>query len=150
MAEKQATIVKSREIRGVVCLALGLFLSLCLASYHPLDPSLTHYVAQDIKTHNLAGPVGSYTSDFLIRLLGFTVFLLPIFFFTISFKYFLYSDFKIRPASITAFAGLIISTSTLLALILTDIHIYGINLRAGGLLGAVSARVETEIGRAHV
>ena len=141
MAEKQATIVKSREIRGVVCLALGLFLSLCLASYHPLDPSLTHYVAQDIKTHNLAGPVGSYTSDFLIRLLGFTVFLLPIFFFTISFKYFLYSDFKIRPASITAFAGLIISTSTLLALILTDIHIYGISLCAGGLLGAVSARV---------
>ena len=141
MKEKQPALVKSREIKGVACLALALFLSLCLASYHPLDPSLTHYVAEDQQIHNLVGSVGSYTSDSLIRLLGLSVFWLPIIFLIISFKYFLDSDFKVGAASIAGFITLIISTSGLLALALMDIYVYGVRLRAGGLLGTISARV---------
>jgi len=141
MVEKQPTIVKSREIRGVVCLALVLFLSLCLASYHPLDPSLTHYVAGDTRTHNLVGSVGSYTSDSLFRGLGLAAFMLPIIFLIISFKYFLDNNFKVGLTGIAGFSGLIISASGLLTLILTDIHVYGVRLRAGGLLGSVSVQI---------
>ncbi|MDI6777375.1 MAG: DNA translocase FtsK 4TM domain-containing protein [Syntrophales bacterium] len=141
MKEKQPALVKSREIKGVICLALALFLSLCLASYHPLDPSLTHYVAGDQQIHNLVGSVGSYTAASLFRLLGLAAFLLPIIFLIISFKYFLDSDFKVGAANITGLAALILSTSGLLVLVLTDIHLYGIRLHAGGLLGTVSAQV---------
>ncbi|MFA4915821.1 MAG: DNA translocase FtsK 4TM domain-containing protein [Syntrophales bacterium] len=141
MAEKNPARVKSREIRGVVCLALVIFLSLCLVSYHPLDPSLTHYVSGDTRVHNLVGSVGSYTSDSLFRLLGLAAFLIPVIFLIISFKYLLDNDFKVGLIGAAGLAGLIISTSGLFALILTDIHMYGIRLRTGGLLGTVSVRI---------
>ena len=40
--EKQKDNKRTREIKGVVCLSLALFLLLCLVSYHPQDPSFTH------------------------------------------------------------------------------------------------------------
>ncbi|MFA6346131.1 MAG: DNA translocase FtsK 4TM domain-containing protein, partial [Syntrophales bacterium] len=66
------------EIRGVVCLAGALFLFLSLFSYHPLDPSFTHFTAGDAPIHNLAGTVGSHTADTLARLFGFGVFWFPV------------------------------------------------------------------------
>ena len=50
-----------REIKGVVFLALTLFLLLCLFSYHPQDPSFTRFVADGQTTHNFIGKFGSYT-----------------------------------------------------------------------------------------
>jgi len=78
MTEKQPDTGRIREIPGVICLALAIFLLLCLASYYPLDPSFTHFVAESVKTRNLVGYAGSYTADSLIRLLGLSAFLLPL------------------------------------------------------------------------
>ncbi|MCX5848880.1 MAG: DNA translocase FtsK 4TM domain-containing protein [Deltaproteobacteria bacterium] len=60
MQKEQADNKRTREIKGAVCLSLALFLLLCLVSYHPQDPSFTHFVASGQATHNFTGKFGSY------------------------------------------------------------------------------------------
>ena len=139
MTEKQPDTGRIREIPGVICLALAIFLLLCLASYYPLDPSFTHFVAESVKTRNLVGYAGSYTADSLIRLLGLSAFLLPLVILIASVKYFLDRTFHISTLPVAGFAGLILSTSGLFTAILADLQVYGVTLGAGGLLGAVSS-----------
>lgn len=68
--------LRVKEIKGVVFLALAVFLLLSLLSYFPQDPSFTRAVPPDgPATHNLIGKAGSYTADSFIRLLGFGAFL---------------------------------------------------------------------------
>jgi len=86
--EKQKDNKRTREIKGVVCLALAVFTLLCLVSYHPQDPSFTRFVVDGKATHNFTGYIGSYAADSLIRLLGFSSFLLPLILLLCSFKYF--------------------------------------------------------------
>ncbi|MCX5835998.1 MAG: DNA translocase FtsK 4TM domain-containing protein, partial [Deltaproteobacteria bacterium] len=139
MMEKQPDTGRIREIPGVICLAIAIFLLLCLASYYPLDPSFTHFVAESVKTRNLVGYAGSYTADSLIRLLGLSAFLLPLVILIASVKYFLDRTFHISTLPVAGFAGLILSTSGLFTAILADLQVYGVTLGAGGLLGAVSS-----------
>jgi len=139
MTEKQPDTGRIREIPGVICLAIGIFLLLCLASYYPQDPSFTHFVAENVKTHNLIGYAGSYNADALIRLLGLSAFLIPLVILIASVKYFLDRTFRISTLPVAGFAGLILSTSGLFTAILSDLQIYGVTLGAGGLLGAVSS-----------
>jgi S-DNA-T family DNA segregation ATPase FtsK/SpoIIIE len=126
---------RSKEIAGVINLAIAIFLLLCLSSYHPSDPSFTHFVAGDAKPHNLIGSFGSYSADSLLRLFGVSALWFPIFFAVIAFKYFLDANFRLGAAGINAFIGLLTATSGLAAVALADIAIYGIKLRSGGLLG---------------
>jgi S-DNA-T family DNA segregation ATPase FtsK/SpoIIIE len=126
---------RSREIAGVINLAVAIFLLLALSSYHPSDPSFTHFVAGTVKTHNLIGSFGSYSADSLLRLFGIGTLCFPVFFAVIAFKYFLDANFRIGVVGINAFSGLLLATSGLAAVSLADIPIYGIPLRPGGLLG---------------
>ena len=72
MSEKNV----KREIRGVILLALSVFLLISLLSYDRLDPSLN--VSSDrIRVQNYAGPVGAYTADILILFFGLVSYLLP-------------------------------------------------------------------------
>jgi len=132
---------RSREIAGVINLAIAIFLLLCLSSYHPSDPSFTHFVAGDAKTHNLIGSFGSYSADSLLRFFGFSALWFPIFFAVIAFKYFLNANFRLGAAGINAFIGLLTATSGLAAVALADLSIYGIKLRSGGLLGHLLDRL---------
>ena len=77
MSEKNSFQRRAAEIAGVSCLAFAIFLLLALFSYHPLDPSFTHY-DPDALLHNLTGSVGSYTADTLIKLTGVSIFWLPV------------------------------------------------------------------------
>ncbi|MEI8172376.1 MAG: DNA translocase FtsK 4TM domain-containing protein [Deltaproteobacteria bacterium] len=137
MTEKQADNGQTREISGVICLAFALFLLLSLTSYHPLDPSFTHFVAETIKTHNLIGYAGSYTADSLFRLLGLSAFLLPVVILITSIKYFLDKSFQVNAVTVSGFAGLIFSSAGLLTAIISEIQVYGAKFGAGGLLGSV-------------
>jgi S-DNA-T family DNA segregation ATPase FtsK/SpoIIIE len=141
MTEKQSEIGRTREFSGVIYLAVAIFLLLSLASYHPQDPSFTHFEPASVKTHNLIGYVGSYTADSLIRLLGVSAFLLPLVILIISIKYFLNAAFRVGTLSVVAFAGLILSSSALFDTILADIQLYGVKLHVGGLLGTVSSNI---------
>ncbi|HVO66095.1 MAG TPA: DNA translocase FtsK 4TM domain-containing protein [Syntrophales bacterium] len=135
---------KLREISGAICLACAIFLLLCLASYHPQDPSFTHFSTSDSKMHNLIGSIGSHTADSLIRILGIGAFVIPFVLLIISIRYFLDDDFGISLTGVTGFIGLIFSTSTFLAASLAEVQVYGVKLGAGGLLGSVSAKFLNE------
>jgi DNA segregation ATPase FtsK/SpoIIIE, S-DNA-T family len=139
MTENQPDKGRSREIQGLIYLTLAIFLMLSLTSYHPTDPSFTHFTAVSVKTHNLIGYAGSYTADSLIRLLGLSALLLPIVILITSVKCFLGTTFHMGKLAIAGFVGLILSTSALFNAILADIQFYGATLGAGGLMGALTS-----------
>lgn len=137
--EKEKTDNKMiREIKGAVCLSLACILLLCLVSYHPQDPSFTHFVAENQTTHNWIGKAGSYSADSLIRLLGIASFFFPIILFICSFKYFLRAEFSINASRSVAFLFFILSFAGIMALLISgSISIYGesLNNGTGGLIG---------------
>jgi S-DNA-T family DNA segregation ATPase FtsK/SpoIIIE len=143
--EKQPSDNKrAREIKGAIYLALGLFLLLCLVSYHPQDPSFTHFVAGDQSTHNLTGKFGSHTADSLIRMFGASSFLLPLILFVCSFKYFLRPDFAMNTHRVLGFLFFLLSSAALMALLVSgSITVYGESLKngTGGLLGVSTVRL---------
>ncbi|MGD0022495.1 MAG: DNA translocase FtsK 4TM domain-containing protein [Smithellaceae bacterium] len=142
MEEKKTDNKRTREIKGVVCLALAVFTLLCLVSYHPQDPSFTCFVVDDKATHNFTGYIGSYAADSLIRLLGFGSFLLPLILLLCSFKYFLRPSFAIKSGRLLGFFFFVLAFSGLMAIILNgDITIYGETLKAGGIIGALIVRL---------
>jgi S-DNA-T family DNA segregation ATPase FtsK/SpoIIIE len=142
MDAKQTDNKGSREIKGVVCLALAVFLLLCLVSYHPQDPSFTRFVAVGKTIHNFTGHVGSYASDSLIRLLGLSSFLLPLLFLFCSYKYFLRPAFFINISRFLGFFFFVLAFAGLIAAVLkSGITIYGEALQAGGIIGALIVRL---------
>jgi len=139
MKQEKQEHKRSKEIAGVILLALSLFLLLCLVSYKPSDPSLTHYVTGKVAIKNLGGFVGSYISDSLLKLFGLSAYWLPIVFILISFKLLLNRVSKISPASIVGFIGLVFSTATLLSSNYNSIALFGVTIKSGGLLGTFSS-----------
>lgn len=137
MAQQLSFMEKRGEIIGLICFAVGLFLVLSLLSYHPDDPSFTRFVPGNQGAQNLVGSFGSYTADTLIRLVGVSAFWFSIFFFVTAYKYFVDQEFKIGFIGAAGLAGIIVSTSGLFAAAISDLPLYGIRLRAGGLLGSV-------------
>jgi S-DNA-T family DNA segregation ATPase FtsK/SpoIIIE len=125
-----------KEIGGVISIALAAFIFLCLFSYDPHDPSLTHYVAGKVKIINYGGLVGSYLSDALLRVFGITAYLFPAVLVLFSFRLFLGGRFAVSLPSVAGFAGLVVATSSLLAArreALARFSIDGLDL--GGLFG---------------
>ncbi|OGP68716.1 MAG: hypothetical protein A2W27_05670 [Deltaproteobacteria bacterium RBG_16_44_11] len=138
MEEKIKADKKNQEIKGVVYLALAVFLLLCLFSYHPMDPSFTRFVVDGKATHNFTGPIGSYTADSLIRLLGLSSFLLPLIFILFSLKSFLRPGFVINTGRILVFFVFVLTFAGLMSLIFNEgIKIYGETMKAGGFIGSL-------------
>ena len=126
-----------REIKGVLCLALAVFILLCLFSYSPHDPSFTRFVVDGKSTHNLTGKIGSYVADSMIRLLGFAVFLLPAVLLACAFQYFLRPAFEILAPRVFGFIFFTVSLAGLSGTLLKNgITLYGEKLKAGGLIGS--------------
>ncbi|MDQ5984468.1 MAG: DNA translocase FtsK [Syntrophus sp. SKADARSKE-3] len=135
MADKGPLVKRPWEMKGIFCLAAALFLLLCLLSFYPLDPSFTHFVAGDVKTHNLIGAFGSYTADIMIRLLGFSALFIPLILFLCAYRYFREPAFTVSRAFAGGFCCFLISFSSLAALILNQIELLGQKYRAGGIIG---------------
>ncbi len=141
MEEKQTDNKRMREIKGVVCLALAVFLLLCLISYSPQDPSFTRFVAEGKTTHNFIGPVGSYAADSLIRLLGISSFFLPLIFLFCSFQYLLRKEFTIGKSKFLGIVFFAISFAGLISAIVKTVTVYGEKLKVGGLVGAAAVQI---------
>ena len=135
MPEKPTIGKRRAEIIGVICFAAGLFLILCLGSYNPQDPSFTRFLPGKVEVHNLIGTFGAYTSDSLFRLIGLSAFFMPVVLFICSFKFFLNGAFRITMPHLGGALLFLLSFSGLSALVVQQVYIYEIPLRAGGLLG---------------
>ncbi len=138
MKEDRKENRRSREITGFILLALSLFLLLCLISYSPSDPSLTHFVADKAHTKNMGGFVGSYISAGLLGFFGLSAYLFPILFIVFSFKLFLSRAFKFNAVTTLGFTGIVFSLSAILAARFDTISFFGYALKPGGVLGIFS------------
>ena len=65
------------ELVGLLILAIGVFVALCLLSHDPWDPSW-NTLAPARPVQNLGGVIGSYLSDTLLVLIGYASFLIPL------------------------------------------------------------------------
>ena len=139
MIEKSSPQKRVAEIIGLICLALSLFLTLAILSYHPLDPSFTRYVPESVSLHNWTGAVGSYTADTLIRLFGVGILWLPAMLLIAALRYFRDPLFRMGAAASAGLAGLILAASGIFALVVGKIEIYAVPMDAGGWLGRVTA-----------
>ena len=108
----QRTIV---EIAGVFVWPSLFFCCLALFSYHPLDPSFTHY-DPDAQLHNLTGSAGSYAADTLIKLTGIGIFWLPVMLLVAASVISASRQFRIGSTTIAGLIGLVFATSGLFAL----------------------------------
>ncbi len=71
---------KSRELLGILLVALALFLGLALGTYHPEDPSFFHRTISDAsRTRNAAGPVGAEIAALAFQFLGASCLAVPFF-----------------------------------------------------------------------
>ena len=127
-----------RELRGIFFLALSLFFSVSLYSYHPEDPSI-NTVSSNASVQNLTGIVGSYSSDLLLQLVGFGSLIFIVVFMTIS-LYAFFPRFQIEKKIQKSLStlGFLICLCALLDLLMGKVNIRGSLLYAGGILGTLT------------
>jgi len=126
-----------REIKGVVCLALSLFLFLCLFSFSPDDPSPMKFIGDPSSTRNWTGIVGSHAAGWMIFLLGLASFLLPAASLALAFQFFRRPDFGLKIQRVTGFLFLTLACAALFdALIPGGVTVYKTTFPSGGVIGA--------------
>jgi DNA segregation ATPase FtsK/SpoIIIE, S-DNA-T family len=130
---------KTREMSGVLFVGLSLALFLALFSHQPFDPSLNVATGQS-GSRNLIGPIGAWTSDLLLQVLGLTAFLVPIPLIIIGTKKLLGRPMDFVLIKTVGYLGLLISSAGLLML-WSDYLGDWIDFAPGGALGALVARL---------
>lgn len=121
-------------IGAVIFIGFSIIILLSLISYDPFDPSF--FTTNSESINNLIGILGAYFSDFLFQFLGVSSFLIPLALFLIGLDL-----IKGRVESyIIRFAGFslfLLSFSSLIQFINSEIEIKGIPIPTGGLLGKI-------------
>ena len=135
------------EIIGIILLSITLFLTLCLISYSPKDPSLNLFnnqyvkiIEKNTKPLNYIGRVGAIVADFMYGVFGFPVLLIPLITLLLGW-YFLWSlliNNKVEKA--LGVTILILTSSSLFAIISQSqsrpCKIFGLSLYSlGGWIG---------------
>jgi S-DNA-T family DNA segregation ATPase FtsK/SpoIIIE len=124
------------EAAGLVFLAAGLFVTLCLISYHPQDPSWNSVGAAHAQ--NLTGIAGSYISDLCLQLLGFGAFGLPLLLWVMAWKWIRSEEIEAAWVKILGTVLLFLSISAALS-IGPRWRPWSGSFSAGGMLGMLLA-----------
>jgi S-DNA-T family DNA segregation ATPase FtsK/SpoIIIE len=125
------------EAGGLVFLFTGLFVMLCLISYHPQDSSW-NLVTGAARAHNLIGLAGSYTADLCFQLLGLGAFSLPLLLWMLAWKW-IRSD-AIPAATVKIFGAVVLFLSVSTALSLRPFwRPWNGAFSAGGVVGILIA-----------
>lgn len=126
-----------REIGGLIAIGGGIFLILCLYSFHPQDPSFNLYQPVPSQIHNLGGLIGAYLSDILWQVFGCTSFLFPLVLLITGISIFANRQVEPKGARWVGFCLLLISSSALLDILIGEVKIFSYEGIAGGVLGKV-------------
>jgi len=125
------------EAGGLVYLFTGLFLILCLISYHPQDPSWNS-VTGATRAHNLTGLAGSYIADFCFQLLGLSAFSLPLLLWLLAWKWI--RSAAIQAATVKVFGAVVLFLSISTALSIRPFwRPWNGAFSAGGVVGILIA-----------
>jgi S-DNA-T family DNA segregation ATPase FtsK/SpoIIIE len=122
------------EMVGLVLLAIGLLLLLCLVSYSATDPCFSvSGTGADIK--NYIGVIGAYLADALLHLFGLSSYLIPLVLFGYA-VYFALGGEAVHPLLKKIGAVLLFfSTAAFCGLQATTLRLFGEVIPAGGMLG---------------
>jgi S-DNA-T family DNA segregation ATPase FtsK/SpoIIIE len=126
-----------KDIVGLIAIGGGVFLFLCLYSFHPQDPSLNLYQSAPAEIHNLGGLVGAYLSDILWQVFGCTSFLFPLILVVIGVSIFANRTIEAKRPRWMGFTLLLIATSALLDIFIGEVTILSYKGIAGGVLGNI-------------
>src|SRR6266550_4671436 len=125
------------EIVAIALIAFALLLGLCLASYHPNDPSWN--AAGESSAHNWIGAVGANVSAGLFQAIGLAGYLLPFLLLAAAWRRFRSRRINAPVSRVTGLLVLVLSASALLSL--ANIRpFFDASVNAGGLAGAIIAR----------
>src|SRR5213593_864437 len=125
------------EIVAIALIAFALLLGLCLASYHPNDPSWN--AAGESGAHNWIGAVGANVSAGLFQAIGLAAYLLPFLLLAAAWRRFRSRRINAPISRMTGLFVLVLSSSALLSL--ANIRpFFDASVHAGGLAGAIIAR----------
>jgi S-DNA-T family DNA segregation ATPase FtsK/SpoIIIE len=146
-----------REVRGLVLLALGIFLAISLVSYDRLDTA--YNVSSDrLKVQNFAGPIGAYTADLLILFFGLVSYVIPVALLFAAFTDFLQRQVEAIYTKILGSFMLLLSLCGFMNLLIRHWTVTAklangtpkvFSLDAGGWVGnSLSTTLETSVGSA--
>ena len=126
-----------KEILGLIWLALGIFLLVCLCSYSNDDPSFNNNLGPQ-KINNLIGVFGAHLSDLLYQAFGITALLWPLGCLHLAWRWLKFREVHFRLARLIAFFLLQITLGGLLALEFHAVPLFGNQINeAGGAIGRV-------------
>ncbi len=130
-----------KEILGWVWLAIGLFLLLCLGSYHNLDPSFNNSLHPG-NIQNFGGIFGAHLADLLYQSFGLPALLFPLACLNLAWRWLKFREVHMHWQRVGAFLLLQISLAGLLALKLQHVELLGRQIgEAGGAIGRVLVRL---------
>jgi len=128
-----------KEIAGVFWLATGVFVLLCLVSFHNTDPSFNNNL-QPETIRNYGGVVGSHLADLLLQLVGIPSLLIPLACLLFAWRLLKFRDIKVRIYKVGAFVALLFSLDGLISLRVNQVSYLGQKIaEAGGAIGRVLA-----------
>src|SRR5882724_3020188 len=135
--QPEATNSRLNEIVAIALIALALLLGLCLASYHPDDPSWN--AAGETGAHNWIGAVGANVSAGLFQAIGLAAYLLPFLLLAAAWRRFRSRRINAPVSRVSGLVVLVLSSAALLSL--ANIRpFFDASFNAGGLAGALIAR----------
>jgi len=123
-----------KEIVGIFCFFLVIFILISLLSFSPNDPSINNAKVTG-SIHNLFGVVGAHVSGILIGLFGLGAFWIPLLLLLTSIHFF--GDHPTQAKVSTLIGGilLVVTTGSLLATRQDGYVLFGSQFSAGGLVG---------------
>jgi S-DNA-T family DNA segregation ATPase FtsK/SpoIIIE len=128
---------RANEIVAIALIACALLLGLCLASYHPDDPSWN--AAGQSGAHNWIGAIGANVSAALFQAIGLAAYLLPFLMLAAAWRRFRFRRINAPVSRLAGLLVLVLSSSALLSL--ANIRpFFDASFNAGGLAGALIAR----------
>ena len=130
-----------KEIIGLLWLALGIFLLVCLGSYSNADPSFNNNL-NPVKINNLAGIFGSHIADLLYQAFGLTALLWPLGCLLLAWRWLKFRQVHFRTTRLISFFLLQITIGGMLALKFSNVPLFGSQIsEAGGAIGKVLAQL---------
>ncbi len=137
MASKKNVQNPAVEVAGIILIGFSIFLSCCLFTYYPDDPSfITGYSQIPEKIINLGGLVGAYVSSWLFQMLGLGAYIIPVSIFLLAIKILFKPDFPyVFYLRFFLYLLLFISIETLMSLFFGTPGFVRYDFDFGGVLG---------------
>ncbi len=128
----------TKEIKGMLLGAAGLFLLVALASYNANDLSFNTF-SSEAGVRNFGGRLGAQVADLLLQFFGVASYMAPGALLVMAYRLLRFKELKMTAYRWFAFLGLMISLSALFAFNIEFTNLLGQRLPTGGAIGYKTA-----------